>query len=164
MYAAIRPCEKGPDIWPFVIGGIVSDNVDHSLVGIASLNLGQQLRGTNAVDGDWLDKGRVEGSEVQRPMDVYAATPCCSFDRRVWSYLYPAMAGFFLIFRMYSISEIGGFICAQIAHQTFVQCDKCGLLFSRDNARQVLGLAIFKPQPGKKLDASRVRVVQAKFC
>jgi hypothetical protein len=41
-----------------VIGGIVPDNVDHSLVGIASLNLGQKLRGTNAVDGGWLDKWR----------------------------------------------------------------------------------------------------------
>jgi hypothetical protein len=36
--AAVWPCEKGPDIWPFVIGGIVPDNVDHSLACVKSLS------------------------------------------------------------------------------------------------------------------------------
>ena len=73
MDAAFWPCEKSPDIWPFVIGGVVPDNVDHSLVGIARLNLGEKLRCADTIDGSWLDKGRIEGFKIEHTMDIHAA-------------------------------------------------------------------------------------------
>lgn len=58
--AAIRPCEELPNIWPFMASGVVPNHMDQSLVRVARLDLGEQLRGTGPVHGGWLDKGRVE--------------------------------------------------------------------------------------------------------
>ena len=54
MDAAFRLGEKSPDIRAFVAGGIVPDDVDQALVGVARLNFGEKLRRADAVDGDWV--------------------------------------------------------------------------------------------------------------
>ena len=80
MDAAIWSGEESPDIRPFVIGGIVPDDMNDALVGIAGFNLGKKLRRADPVDGGWLDKGRVEGFEVERAMDIYASSTCRGRD------------------------------------------------------------------------------------
>ena len=61
MDATILPCEKLSDIRPFVIGGIVPDDMDQSLVRVACFNLGEKLCSVDPIDGRWLDKGCVKG-------------------------------------------------------------------------------------------------------
>jgi hypothetical protein len=36
--------KKLSDVWPFVIGGIVPDDMDEAFVGVARLDLGEKLR------------------------------------------------------------------------------------------------------------------------
>ena len=57
MNPALRPCEERPDVWPFMVGGIVPNYMNEALVGIASFNLSEKLRGADPIDDDWLDKG-----------------------------------------------------------------------------------------------------------
>ena len=79
----ILPCEKLSDIWPFVIGGIVPDDMDQALVRDAGFNLGEKLCGADPIDGRWLDKGRVDGFEVDRAMDINLAAACRDRDCRI---------------------------------------------------------------------------------
>ena len=51
MDAARWPGQKSPDIRPFMIGSVVPDDMDDALVGVARLDLGEKLRGTDPVDG-----------------------------------------------------------------------------------------------------------------
>ena len=83
MDAAFRPSEKGPEVRAFVVGGIVPDDVDQSLVGIVRLDLGKNLRGADPVDGDWFDEGGVEVFKVERAKDVHAVSSCRGRDRGV---------------------------------------------------------------------------------
>ena len=53
MDTTLWPCEKFSDIGRFVIGGIVPDDMDQSLVRVACFNLGETLCGTDTVDGRW---------------------------------------------------------------------------------------------------------------
>ena len=43
MDAAVFARDKSPDIWPFVVGRVVPDDVDQSFVRVARLNLGELL-------------------------------------------------------------------------------------------------------------------------
>ena len=56
-----------------MIGSVVPDDMDDALVGVARLDLGEKLRGTDPVDGGRLDEGRVEGLEVYRPCLLYTS-------------------------------------------------------------------------------------------
>ena len=69
--ATLRPRQKRSHIGPFVAGGIVPDDMDEAFVGVARLNFGKKLHGTDPVDGGWLDKRRIEGLKVERAMDVH---------------------------------------------------------------------------------------------
>ena len=80
MDAAVRPCKECPNIGPFVIGGIVPDDMDQSFVRVARFNFGEQLRSTHPIDGGWFDKRRVEGFKIERFMDIHAASPCSGWD------------------------------------------------------------------------------------
>ena len=44
------PCKKSPDIGPFVVGGVVPDDMNDALVGVARFDLGQKLRGTDPIN------------------------------------------------------------------------------------------------------------------
>ena len=81
MDAAVWPCEESPDIWSFVVGGVVPDDMDDALVRIARLDPGEELCGTDPIDGRGFDKGRVEGFKVKRTMDVDPSAPCGGLDR-----------------------------------------------------------------------------------
>ena len=83
MDTTILPYEKLSDIQPFLIGGIVPDDIDQSLARVAGFNLGSKLCGADPVDGRWLDKGCVEGFEVDRAMDINPAAGCLGRDCRV---------------------------------------------------------------------------------
>ena len=83
MDAALRPGEERPDIRPFVVSSIVLDHMDEAFVGIARLDLGKKLRGTDPVYGGLFDKGRVEGLKVEHTMDIYAPAPCGGYHGRV---------------------------------------------------------------------------------
>ena len=71
--ATVWSGKESPDIRPFVIGGIVPQDVDQALVRVASFNFGKKLRRADPVDRGWLDKGCVEGLKVERTMDINAA-------------------------------------------------------------------------------------------
>jgi hypothetical protein len=83
MDTTLWPCEKFSDIWRFVIGGIVPDDMDQSLVRVACFNLGEKLCGADPIDGRGLDKGCVEGFQVDRAMDINPAAGCRGRDCRI---------------------------------------------------------------------------------
>ena len=58
-----------------MIGGIVPDDMDQSLVRTACFNFGAKLCGIDRIDGRWLDKGCVEGFQVERAMDINPVRP-----------------------------------------------------------------------------------------
>ena len=80
---AASSCQKSPDIRPFVVGGIVPDHVYDALVGVALLDFGEQLRGTDPIHRSGLDKGCIEGFEVHSAMNVYTTAPSCAENRGV---------------------------------------------------------------------------------
>jgi len=49
--------------------------MNDALVGVALLDLGQKLRGTDPINAQRFDKGCVKGFEVHSPMNVHATTP-----------------------------------------------------------------------------------------
>ncbi len=65
MDTASCPCEEGSDIWPFVVGSVVPDDMNVALIGVARLDPGQKLDGTDPINGCGLDKRCIEGFEVQ---------------------------------------------------------------------------------------------------
>ena len=83
MDTTIWPREEFSDIRPFVIGGIVPDDMDQSLVRVACFNLGEKLCGADPIDGRGLDKGCVEGFQVDRTMDINPAAGCRGRDCRI---------------------------------------------------------------------------------
>ena len=83
MDTTILPCEKLCDIRPFVIGGVVPENMDQALVRVARFNLGEKLCGADPIDGRWLDKGCVAGFEVDRAIDSNPAAACRGRDCRI---------------------------------------------------------------------------------
>ena len=82
MDTTILPCEKLSDIRPFVIGGIVPDDIGSMLVRVACFNLGEKLCGADPVGGRWLGKGCVESFQVDRAMDINPAAACRGRDCR----------------------------------------------------------------------------------
>jgi len=76
MDAACCLGREGPDIGAFVVGGIVPDVMNDALVGVALLDLGEKLGGTDPIDAQRFDKRCVEGLEVNSPMNVHTTTPC----------------------------------------------------------------------------------------
>ena len=50
MDTASCPGEKGPDIGALVIGGVVPDDMNDALFGVAGLNLGKKLRRARSSD------------------------------------------------------------------------------------------------------------------
>ena len=75
MDTAGCPCKKSPDIGPFMVGGVVPDDMNDALIGVVRFNLGQKLHRTDPIDAQRLNKGRIESLEVQGAMNVHAATP-----------------------------------------------------------------------------------------
>ena len=75
--------EKCPDVGPFMVGGVIPDDMDDAFVGVARLDFGEKLGSADPIDRGWLNKGRVEGFEVQCAMDVHPSAPCRGFDSRV---------------------------------------------------------------------------------
>ena len=79
--AASCPGKEGPDIEPFVVGGVVPDDMNDALVGVARFDLGQKLCCTDPIDGCGFDKGCVEALKVHSAMNVHATTPCRAENR-----------------------------------------------------------------------------------
>ena len=65
----------------FVVGGVVPDDMNDALVGVARFDLGQKLRGTDPIDGCGFDKRCVEGLEVHSSMNVHTTAPCRAENR-----------------------------------------------------------------------------------
>jgi hypothetical protein len=57
--------------------------MDQALVRVAGFNLGEKLCGADPIDGRWLDKGCVEGFQVDRAMDINPAAACRGRDCRI---------------------------------------------------------------------------------
>ena len=70
--------QKSPDIRAFVVGGIVPDHMNDALVGVALLDLGQQLDSAAAFNCRRFDKGCIEGFEVHSTMNIDTTAPCCT--------------------------------------------------------------------------------------
>ena len=66
-----------------MIGGIVPDNMDQSLVRVAGFNLGEKLCSSDPINGCWLDKGCADGFEFDRAMDINPAAACRGRDCRI---------------------------------------------------------------------------------
>ena len=81
MDTASSPGKEGSDIGPFVVGSVVSDDMNDALVRVARFDLGQQLHGADAINGCGLDKGCNEGFEVYSPMNVCTTAPCRAENR-----------------------------------------------------------------------------------
>ena len=69
MDTASCPGKERPDIGTFVVCGVVPDDMNDALAGVAGLDLGQKLRGTDPINRCGLDKGCVESLKVQGPMN-----------------------------------------------------------------------------------------------
>ena len=82
MDTAGCPGQKSPDIGPFVVGGIVPDDMNDALIGVARFDFGQKLHGTDPVDGCGLDKRCIEGLKVHGAMNVHT-TPSCRAKSRL---------------------------------------------------------------------------------
>lgn len=80
MNAAVFVRQERSDIGAFVVRGVVPDDMDDGLVGVARLDFGQQLRGAEPIDGGWFNEGRVEGFQVQSTVNVHAPAPGCCLD------------------------------------------------------------------------------------
>ena len=77
------PGKKSPDVWSFMVGGVVPDHMNDALVGVARFDLGQKLRGTDPINRCGLNKGRIEGLKVHSPMNVHTSTPRRAENRRI---------------------------------------------------------------------------------
>ena len=67
MDTASCPGEEIPEIGAFMGSGIVPDDMNDALVGVADFDLGQKLCCTGPINGCGLDKGCIEGFEVTAP-------------------------------------------------------------------------------------------------
>ena len=72
---ALWPCKEVPDIRPSVVGGVIPDDMDDAFIGVVGLYLDEKLGGADPINCCGFDKGRVEGFEVQGPMDTGCAFP-----------------------------------------------------------------------------------------
>ena len=72
---------SGP-LWcgALVVSGIVPNDVNDTFVRVSRLDLGENLNRANPIDGGWLNKGRVEGFEIQSAVNVHAPTPRCRLN------------------------------------------------------------------------------------
>ena len=61
----------------FVVSGIVPNDVNDTFVRVSRLDLGEKLNRANPIIGGWLNKGRVEGFQVQSAVNSHAPTPRC---------------------------------------------------------------------------------------
>ena len=80
MNATVFARQERSDIGAFVVWGIVPNDVNGTFVRVSRLNLGKKLNGANPIDGGWLNKGRVEGFQVQSAANVHAPTPRCRLN------------------------------------------------------------------------------------
>ncbi|MNL46026.1 hypothetical protein D3C87_1687100 [compost metagenome] len=60
-----------------LVWGIVPNDVNDTFIRVPRLDLGEKLNGANPIDGGWLNKGRVEGFQVQSAVNVHAAAARC---------------------------------------------------------------------------------------
>ena len=75
MNATVFGRQERSDIGALVVSGIVPNDVNDTLVRASRLDLGEKLNGANPISGGWLNKGRVEGFQVQSAVNVHAPTP-----------------------------------------------------------------------------------------
>ena len=61
------PCKKSPDIGPFVVGGVVPDDMNEALAGVARFDLRQKLRGADPINRCGFNKGCIKGFEITAP-------------------------------------------------------------------------------------------------
>ena len=85
-YAAVWSFEEFANFWDLVVSSIVPDDIDDASEGITRIKLGEKLRRADPVHGGRLDKGRIEGFQVESAMDVHAHTP---------EYAYPGFCSFY---------------------------------------------------------------------
>ena len=76
------------------------------------------------------DKGRVEGFEIERAVNVYTPSPCRAEHSGVRPGLHPAKGRFGLVFRVHRICEVDGFVGGQVSHQLLVERNECSLTFN----------------------------------
>ena len=85
------------DIWPFVIGGIVPDDLDQSLLRVAFFNLGEK-------------------SATLTPSTVVGSA-CRGRDCRIYACFCPILCRLCLIFWMDYTGKIDDFIRTKLGHQ-----------------------------------------------
>ncbi len=80
MNATVFARQERSDIRAFVVSGIVPNDVNDTFVRVSRLDLGENLNRANPIDGGWLNKGRVEGFEIQSAVNSHAPTPRCRLN------------------------------------------------------------------------------------
>ena len=80
MNATVFARQERSDIGAFVVWGIVPNDVNDTFFRVSSLDFGEKLNGADTIDGRWLNEGRVEGFQVQSPVNVDAPAPRCCLD------------------------------------------------------------------------------------
>ena len=80
MNVTVFAQQERSDIGAFVVSGIVPNDVNDTFVRVSRLDLGENLNRANPIDGGWLNKGRVEGFEIQSAVNVHAPTPRCRLN------------------------------------------------------------------------------------
>ena len=80
MNATFFARQERSDIGAFVVWGIVPNDVNDTFVRVSGLDFGEKLNGADTIDGRWLNEGRVEGFQVQSPVNVDAPAPRCCLD------------------------------------------------------------------------------------
>ena len=80
MNATLFARQERSDIGAFVVWGIVPNDMNDTFFRVSGLDFGQELNGTDPIDGGWLNEGCVEGFQVQSTMNVHAAAPRCRLN------------------------------------------------------------------------------------
>jgi len=80
---ASRSRPKSPDFQPFVVGGVVPDDMNDALVRVALLDLGQKLDGTDPINGCGFDKRGIKSFEAHSPMNIHTTAPRSADNHRI---------------------------------------------------------------------------------
>ncbi len=129
-----------------MITGVVGDDVDPPLAGVAGLQLRKQRDGGGGIDPLGLDQRAVEILQVERRVKVEALAPRCPPQRHLVALADPAMRGPGLVLRVHGIGEVDDLVGGQPVEQLVVSRDEGGLPGLLRAGRQAFRALVFEAQ------------------
>ena len=142
--AAVWSLQPLPDHTGVMITGVVDDDVDPPLAGVAGLQLREQRDGGGGIDPLGLDQRAVESLQVERRVEVEALAPRCPPQRHLVALADPAMRGAGLVLRVHGIGEVDDLVGGQPVEQLVVSRDEGGLLGLIRAGRQAFRALVFE--------------------